>query len=109
MFSKLADFDGSVTVSRTRGLLSARCHDEEANHLAANLAHDIIIGKATVAQARQAYVDTMLAYREHKATPYMSKLQFTPQAHAADPDVALVSSDQLTKAAKEHRTTVPVG
>jgi hypothetical protein len=109
MFSKLADFDGSVTASRTRGLLSARCHDEEANHLAANLAHDIIIGKTTVAQARQAYVDTMLAYREHKATPYMCELQFTPQAHAADPDVALVSTGQLTKAAREHRTTVPVG
>jgi hypothetical protein len=109
LFSTLADFDGSVTVSRTRGLLSARCHDEEANHLAANLAHDIITGKKTVAQARQAYVDTMLAYREHKATPYMSELQFKPQAHAGDPDVALVSTDQLDRAAKEDRATVPVG
>lgn len=52
LFSKLADFDGSVTVSRSRGLLSARCHDEEANHLAVNLAHDIITGSKTVAQAR---------------------------------------------------------
>jgi len=63
-FSALAHFDGSVTVSRSRGLLSARCHDEEANHLAVNLAHDIITGSKTVAQARQAYVDTMLAFRE---------------------------------------------
>ncbi|MGI8403146.1 MAG: hypothetical protein ACR2NS_16300 [Gemmatimonadaceae bacterium] len=107
--SKLAQFDGSVTVSRTRGLLSARCHDEEANHLAVNLAHDIIKGKATVAQARQTYVDTMLAFREHKPTPYMRELQFKPQPNAADPDIALVSTDQLKKAAKEHKTTIPVG
>lgn len=105
-FSKLAQFDGSVTVNRTRGLLSARCHDEEANHLAVNLAHDIITGKATVVQARQRYVDTMLAFREHKPTPYMRELQFRPQAGAGDPDTALVSTDQLDKAAKEKRTTV---
>ena len=108
-FSKLAHFDGSVTVSRTRGLLSARCHDEEANHLAVNLAHDIIMGKATVTQARQTYVDTMLAFREQKPTPYMNQLQFKPQAKAADPDISLVSMDQLKQAANEHKTTLPVG
>jgi hypothetical protein len=109
LFSKLAQFDGSVTVSRTRGLLSARCHDEEANHLAINLAHDIITGKTTVAQARQAYVDTMLAFREHKPTPYMQRLQFKPQASAGDPDIALVSTGQLDKAAQEGKATVLVG
>jgi hypothetical protein len=108
-FAKLADFDGSVTASRTRGLLSARCHDEEANHLAVNLAHDIIVGRTTVAQARQTYVDTMLAFREHKPTPYMHELQFKPQASAGDPDTALVSTDQLAHAAKEGKTTIPVG
>jgi len=108
-FAKLAHFDGSVTVSRTRGLLSARCHDEEANHLAVNLAHDIITGKATVTQARQTYVDTMLAFREKKPTPYMKELQFKPQPKAADPDIPLVSMDQLKQAAKDHKTTIPVG
>jgi hypothetical protein len=60
-------------------------------------------------QARERYVDTMLAFREHKATPYMSELQFKPQARAGDPDTALVSTDQLDKAAKEKKTTVHVG
>ena len=106
-YSKLAHFDGSVTVSRTRGLLSARCHDEEANHLAVNLAHDIITEKTSVAGARQTYVDTMLAFREHKPTPYMSELRFKPQPNAGDPDTALVSTDQLNKAAEEHKTTIP--
>lgn len=109
LLTKLAQFDGSVTVSRTRGLLSARCHDEEANHLAANLAHDIITGTKTVAQARQAYVDTMLTFREHKPTPYMSELQFKPQGSAGDPDIALVSTEQLDKAAQDGKTTIPVG
>ncbi|MGI8765402.1 MAG: hypothetical protein ACR2KM_02670 [Gemmatimonadaceae bacterium] len=108
-FSKLARFDGSVTVSRTRGLLSARCHDEEANHLAVNLAHDIITGKTDVEHARQTYVDTMLAFREKKPTPYMTDLQFKPQPNAGDPDTPLVTTDQLAKAAKEHKTTFPVG
>lgn len=108
-FSKRAHIDGSVTARRTRELLSARCHDEEANHLAVNLAHDIITGKTTVPQARQTYVDTMLAFREHKPTPYMSELQFKPQPNAGDPDKALVSTDQLKKAAKEHKTTIAVG
>ena len=108
VYSKLSQFDGSVTANRTRGLLSARCHDEEANHLAVNLAHDIIMSKKTVAQARQTYVDTMLAFREGKPTPYMHQIQFQPQPNAADPDVALVSSDQLKKAAKEGKTTIPV-
>lgn len=109
LFSKLADFDGSVTVSRTRGLLSARCHDEEANHLAVNLAHDIIMGTKTVAEARQAYVDTMIEFREQKPAVYMHELQFEPQSSAGDRDVALVSSDQLAQAAKEGKTTIPVG
>ncbi|MDQ2945768.1 MAG: hypothetical protein M3Y27_07475, partial [Acidobacteriota bacterium] len=108
-YSKLANFDGSITVSRTRGLLSARCHDEEANRLAVNLAHDIITGKASVAEARQTYVDTMLAFREHKPTPYMSEVQFKPQPNAGDADTALVSIDQLKKAAEENKTTIPVG
>ncbi|CAN5229888.1 hypothetical protein BH09GEM1_BH09GEM1_45600 [soil metagenome] len=108
-FSELAHFDGSVTVNRTRGLLSARCHDEEANLLAVNLAHDIITGKTNVAQARQTYVDTMLAFREHKPTPYMTELQFKPQPNAGDPDTALVTTDQLKKAADEHKTTMAVG
>jgi hypothetical protein len=40
--SQIVEFDGSVVVNRTRGELSARCHDEEANHLALNLTNDII-------------------------------------------------------------------
>ncbi|MGH2686459.1 MAG: hypothetical protein ACRDJP_13425 [Actinomycetota bacterium] len=38
-----------------RGDMSARCHDEEASHLALNLANDIVEGKKTVQEARDHY------------------------------------------------------
>jgi hypothetical protein len=53
--SQIVEFHGSVVVNRPRGKLSARCHDEEANHLALNLTNDIITGAKTVQQARPYY------------------------------------------------------
>lgn len=92
---ELVAFDGSVTVRRTEGLMSARCHDEEANFLALNLAHDIITGEKDVQQARQAYVQNMKDYRAKRSTPYMEALQFEPQPDAADPDEELISKEEL--------------
>lgn len=91
----LAAFDGSVTVRRTEGLLSARCHDEEANFLALNLAHDIVMGEKDVQQARQDYVQAMKDHRADKPTPYMEGLKFEPQVDAADPDEELISKEEL--------------
>lgn len=51
----------------------------------------------------------MLAFREKNPTPYMTKLQFKPQPKSGDPDTALVSTDRLKRAAKEHKTTIPIG
>lgn len=42
---ELAECDGNIMVRRTEGLLSAHCHDEPANFLALNLAHDIITAR----------------------------------------------------------------
>lgn len=92
---ELVTFDGSVTVRRTEGLLSARCHDEEANFLALNLAHDIVTGEKNVEQARQAYVQAMKDHRAGRPTPYMQGLQFEPHADAADPDEKLISQEEL--------------
>ncbi len=92
---ELVAFDGSVVVRRTEGLLSARCHDEAANFLALNLAHDIVTGEKDVQQARQAYVQKMKDYRAGKPTPYMEALQFEPQSDAADPDEKLISKEEL--------------
>lgn len=92
---QIAEFDGSVVVQRTRGHLSATCHDEQANFLALNLAHDIASGLRTVGEARQAYVESMVDSRAGRPTPYMEKLQFEPQSDAADPDRAVTSAHEL--------------
>ena len=42
-----------VSVKRTAGDVSARCHDEEANSLPLNLMHDIVTGTKTPEEARK--------------------------------------------------------
>jgi hypothetical protein len=100
-FSQLAQFDGSVIVERTAGEISARCHDEQANNLALNLAHDIVTGKKTVDEARRYYAKEFLDYRRKQSTPYMDKLRFTPVAHAADTDQRFLSDRELQEAVEQ--------
>jgi hypothetical protein len=95
--SEITAFDGSVVVNRTRGELSARCHDEEANQLALNLAHDIVEGRTTVQEAREYYAHEFLAYRKKEPTPYMERLRFTPNGRR-DADERLLSDEQLQEA-----------
>jgi hypothetical protein len=100
--SAIADFDGSVIVERTAGEVSARCHDEQANFLALNLAHDIITGARTVQEAREYYGAEFLDARRKKPTPYMERLRFdAPAGGTADPDVPIISDEELERAAKE--------
>lgn len=74
--SALSAYDGSVFVERTVGELSARCDNEEANFLALNLAHDIIIGKRTPEEARKFYTDAIIAKDKGEKPPYTQALQF---------------------------------
>ncbi len=95
-FSELAAFDGSVIAERTAGELSARCHDEEANRLALNLAHDIVAGDKTARQARDYYAQEFLDYRRGRPTPYMAKLRFTHHnGRTADPDQRVLSDEDI--------------
>jgi hypothetical protein len=86
MFDELAAFDGSVIVERTKGELSARCDKEGANFLALNLAHEIITGKRSVAEARQEYAAQIKAMMENRPAPLTERLMFTLHANAADAD-----------------------
>lgn len=104
--SQLAEFDGSVIVERTAGEVSARCHDEEANFLALNLMHDIVLGKKDVEAARNYYAKEFADYRRKKPTPYMAGLRFTQtNGGTADPDKRLLSDGDLEKAAEEGQHT----
>jgi hypothetical protein len=99
--SALAIFDGSVVVERTVGEVSARCHDEEANQLALNLVHDIVTGAKTAEQAREYYAKEFLDYRRGKPTPYMDELRIPEQANTADPDIRLLSDEELEQAQQD--------
>jgi predicted outer membrane protein len=75
---ELLAFDGSITIMRTAGELSARCDLEGHNILTLNLAHDIIRDNKTVATARKEFgqYTTMDYAGEHPA--YVEKLLFQP-------------------------------
>lgn len=97
-FGDLAGFDGSVVVERTVGEMSARCHDEEANYLALNLADEIVRGVRNVDSARDYYVTEFLNARTGGPTPYMEGLRFETQEDSADPDVRAISEEELAEA-----------
>jgi hypothetical protein len=76
-FSALAAYDGSVSVHKTDGEISAKCDFEGANFLALNLANDVITGKKTVQAARDFYTMAIKEFvLEKKISPYMKSFQF---------------------------------
>ena len=90
-FTELANFDGSVYARRTEGELSAKCHMEEANFLALNLAHEIVTGAKTVDQARTFYAEVIRAHMGNTLTEdqrkYVSGFTFEPPSEQkGDPD-----------------------
>jgi len=75
----LSEYDGSCTFDRTRGELKARCDLEGHNILTLNLAHDIVTGKMTAAEARTAFSEIVTEDIKGKYPDYATKLQFTPE------------------------------
>jgi len=101
LVADLARFDGSVMVERTSGELSARCHDEQANFLALNLAHEIVRRQRTVDAARSYYRKEFLDARRKQPTPYMEGLRFQPAQDSADPDTRTISAEEIEQAEGE--------
>lgn len=90
-YDDLARFDGSVIAERTRGELIARCNKEPANFLALNLAHDIIQGKKTAEEARQAYTQAIKSLQQGQKPQYTQALQFeTPTSGTGSPGQAVL-------------------
>ncbi len=87
--SSIAQFHGSVSAQRTPGELSARCHSEESNTLALNVAHEIAEGKRSSEEGRRFYVRALKSLSDELSTPhpYTQSLRFSPAPDAAaDPD-----------------------
>jgi len=78
----LVAYDGSVTVNRTAGELSARCDLEGHNILTLNLAHDIVTGKKNSQEARKAFGEIVVEDMMGKRPAYVESLQFSPSDHA---------------------------
>jgi len=88
----IANFNGSVIPDRTRGELTAHCDREATNILALNLAHDIIRGQKTVAQAREAMAEGQREIQADRVPTDARELRLgPPQGDLRDPDTAAVA------------------
>lgn len=85
---EITEYDGSVYIDRTRGLLAARCDKEEPNFLAVNLAHEIMMGKRNVEDARTFYAESMMTFMKTKRpNEYQTKFMFqVPTGNQGDRD-----------------------
>lgn len=91
MYSKLAEYDGSVIVERTKGEISARCGGTSMNFVAINLADDIVNGRITVEEARQKYAELYKAFQEGEKPSYTQGFQFDlPKEDTKDPDTVIL-------------------
>lgn len=84
---EVLQFNGSLEVRRTAGELASRCANEALNVLALNLAHDIVVERRSVAQARREFSRLAVSYSGGGSSPYTDSLAFRiPAAATADPD-----------------------
>jgi len=88
----LIAFDGSSTINRTVGELSARCDLEGHNVLTLNLDHDIVTGKHSVESAREAFGDIVGQDVKGEKPAYVEALQFAPhdRSRAEFPDTPVI-------------------
>ncbi|RYD58411.1 MAG: hypothetical protein EOP56_05720 [Sphingobacteriales bacterium] len=88
----LYQFDGSVVVERTNGLISVRCHNEAANMLVMNIVNDVMSGTKTVINARDYLTKAMRRLEENGTIdPYMQQLNFKNNASAGDKDKVTIT------------------
>lgn len=96
---EIISFDGSVTIRRTRGELSAECHGEPANYLAINLAHDILEGDKNVEKAREVYTGIYARKEAGDEPDYITDLHFDPpEGDQSDPDHTTLTEEHEQEA-----------
>jgi hypothetical protein len=98
-YSALAEYDGSVTVERTKGEMSARCGGTAMNFVAINLAHDIITGRRSIQDARTEYAKLYQAYQSGEKPPYTQSFQFElPHEDTRDLDYTTIAESEQNAA-----------
>jgi hypothetical protein len=107
MIGKIAQFDGSIIVDRTRGEVAARCDSEAANVLGMNMVHEIVTGKRTVDEARQTSEQNTVAYTLGRHAPYAEQLLFEISGGGTeDPDQSKISDALLRQTAGKAKDLV---
>ena len=95
-------FDGSIIVDRTKGEVAARCDAEAANMLGMNMVHELVTGKRTVEEAREATDQNTVAYATGRSAPYTERLLFdVPEGGTEDLDESMISGAVVQQAGGE--------
>lgn len=77
-------------------------HEQAANILALNLAHDIIENKKTVEEARQFYADTMMKMMQGEESEYLKKLTFNiSERDVNNPDETIMDMSKVKEMKKK--------
>lgn len=109
-YDKLAKFDGSLYLDRTRGEAAARCDMEGANKISLNLMHDIVTGKSSVEEARERFGEIASAYLMNRSAPYAEELQFeVSQGYVGDQDEAKIAGAMMDQAAEKLKDKIGGG
>lgn len=95
-YTELAEFNGSVTASRTNGIISSRCEKEVMNILALNLSYTIIHESKDVEKARTEYSRNAAAFEKGEMTYYTYKLNFFNDPTAPDPDKPFEAKEHIS-------------
>lgn len=103
----LGKFDGSITFDRTQGTMSARCDVEANNFLALNLANDVVRGKKSAEQARNAFAEIVKQKMNGGNPEYMQKLGFAPHSNTPDPDknITGLTKEDVMKGSEKNKTS----
>ena len=87
---EIIEYDGSVTINRTAGEMSARCDLEGHNILTLNLAHDIVVGKKDAKEARKAFGEIVVEDVLGKNPDYVTGLRFKLDQNVMDADKPVI-------------------
>lgn len=93
-YDELAMYNGSITVNRTNGTISARSEKEALNILALNNAYDIVKNGKAVDMARTDYSKDEMAFTKGEKPLYTQKLNFSSDVMAPDVDMPLDMSKE---------------
>jgi hypothetical protein len=110
-FDDLARFNGSVTVTRTRGEMAVRCDNERTNFLVLNLANDVATEVRTYQEARQYMVEKTMAHKRGEPDAYLDGIAFATDVGDvgdADDDMVGTSAVETEEMAQDVRIGEPM-